>query len=77
MIFLHAMNADRIERAMQRIEAAMERIGRVRDSLPGTPSGADAGAPRVAELVNKHEKLREQVAESLRELDELLARLED
>ena len=62
---------------MERIQAAMERIGRVRDALPGTPAGADIAQPRVAELVNTHEKLREQVAESLRELDDLLARLED
>ena len=71
------MNADRIERAMERIETAMERIARVRDAVPRPPAGADAAQPRVAELVNKHEKLREQVAESLRELDDLLAKLED
>jgi hypothetical protein len=77
LIFLHPMNADRIARAMERIETAMERIGRVRDTLPGTSSAAEAAAPRVAELVNSHERLREQVAESLRELDDLLAKLED
>jgi hypothetical protein len=31
----------------------------------------------VVELVNAHEKLREQVAESLRELDAVLASLEE
>ena len=38
---------------------------------------ASQRAARVVELVNVHEKLREQVAESLRELDDLLAQLED
>ena len=55
---------------MQRIDAARE---------AGAKSGAAAGAgsARVVELVNSHEKLREHVAESLRELDDLLGKLEE
>lgn len=70
------MSADRIATALARIEAATARIDSVRDIVAGVESAA-GGSARVVELVNVHEKLREQVAESLRELDDLLARLED
>ena len=36
-----------------------------------------ASAARVVELVNAHEKLREQVSETLRELDDLIGKLEE
>lgn len=71
------MTADRIAAALARIESAMARIDAACTSLSeaeGKPGGSSA---RVVELVNVHEKLREQVADSLRELDDLLAQLED
>lgn len=71
------MNADRIESALKRIDAAMERIDTVREVAGQVGSKADGGQARVVELVNNHEKLREQVAETLRELDDLLGKLED
>lgn len=71
------MTADRIETALQRIEAAMARINAARESVGSGEPRAGGGSARVIGLVNAHEKLREQVAESLRELDEVLARLED
>lgn len=71
------MSAERIEHAIQRIEAAMQRIEAVKDS-PAHASATSAGpSPNVIGLVNSHEKLREQVAETLRELDDVLAKLED
>ncbi len=72
-----AMSADRIASALTRIEAAIARIAAVRDSIVAAAEKPGAGSARVVELVNKHEKLREQVAESLRELDDLLAQLEE
>ncbi len=71
------MNADRIEAAITRIEAAMGRIEAVREAGPSASSKTGSGPARVVELVNVHEKLREQVAESLRELDHILTKLED
>ncbi|WP_027441866.1 hypothetical protein [Erythrobacter cryptus] len=79
------MDAARIESALKRIEAAMARIAAARAGLaaagPHTGAGGGAipggGSARVVELVNAHEKLREQVAESLRELDAVLASLEE
>jgi hypothetical protein len=71
------MNADRIETALQRIEAAMARINAARETAASGDTKAGAGSARVVELVNAHEKLREQVADSLRELDAVLAKLED
>ncbi len=71
------MSVDRIESAIKRIEAAMERIDAVRDKAASDGAKASSGSAKVVELVNAHEKLREQVAESLRELDDLLAKLED
>lgn len=71
------MTADRIATALARIESAMARIDAAREAAAGAESKANGGSARVVELVNMHEKLREQVAESLRDLDELLAQLED
>lgn len=72
-----AMSADRIAAALARIEAAMARIDAARVGATGGDSRAAGASARVVELVNVHEKLREQVAESLRELDDLLAQLEE
>lgn len=71
------MSADRIAAALARIEAAMVRIDAARGQGGSEDSKSTSGSARVVELVNVHEKLREQVAESLRELDDLLAQLED
>lgn len=69
------MTAARIASAISRIEAAMERIDSARGVLTGPGAKAGAGSAKVIELVNAHEKLREQVFESLRELDDVLANL--
>ena len=70
------MHADRIEGALKRIEAAMERIMAAQEAVSAQARQAP-GSARVVELVNSHERLREQVAESLRELDQLIEQLED
>jgi hypothetical protein len=67
------MTADRITAAVARIETALARIDAAREA----ENKAAGGSGRVVELVNVHEKLREQVAESLRELDDLLTKLEE
>lgn len=71
------MTADRIASALARIESALARIDAVRDARTGVEGKSANASARVVELVNVHEKLREQVAESLRELDDLLAQLGD
>ena len=71
------MSADRIAAALARIEAAMARIDAAREAAAAGDTRGGSASARVVELVNVHEKLREQVAESLRELDDLLAQLED
>lgn len=74
------MTADRISAALARIESAMARIDAAREASggPGSRAGSEArGGGKIVELVNVHERLREQVAESLRELDELLEQLEE
>jgi hypothetical protein len=71
------MSADRIASALTRIEAAMARIDAARVALGEGDGRSGSSSARVVELVNVHEKLREQVAESLRELDALLATLEE
>jgi hypothetical protein len=76
LVSLAPMTAARIAHAMTRIEAALARIETARDTL-GSASAKSNGSAKVVELVNAHEKLREQVAESLRELDDVLAKLED
>jgi len=71
------MSAERITSALTRIEAAMARIDTAREGLGEAEGKPGSSSARVVELVNVHEKLREQVAESLRELDALLAQLEE
>lgn len=70
------MTANRIAAALARIETAMARIDAARGSGSAGEPRAGTGSAKVVELVNVHERLREQVAESLRELDDLLEQLE-
>jgi hypothetical protein len=77
LLVSHAtMTAARLAHAMTRIEAALARIEAARETL-ASAGAKGPGSAKVVELVNAHEKLREQVAESLRELDDVLANLED
>lgn len=69
------MATGRIEQAITRIEAALTRLESAR---PAGTSGEQAmeNSPRVLALVQSHEKLREEVADTLRDLDGLIAELE-
>ncbi|GMM93842.1 hypothetical protein MTsN3n11_21440 [Qipengyuania sp. MTN3-11] len=66
------MEAERISRAMGRIEAALERIERARE----TNAHAAASSGGNPELVARHEALRESVIATIGELDTLIGRLE-
>ena len=81
------MSAARIEQAMTRIVAAMERIESARDALgsippPSPPETDDAkpsdsgNAAKLMSLINAHEQLREEVAETIGEIDTLIESLE-
>lgn len=63
------MNGERIERAVQRIEAALGRIAKAADDCNPAP-------PSASGLVAEHERLRETVGDTLAELDALIERLE-
>ncbi len=69
------MNGSRIEQAVARLDAAMERISAAREKQAEKPADP-AGSARVMALVNSHEKLREEVADTLGELDALIEELE-
>lgn len=79
-----SMGEPRIETAMMRIEAAMARIEAARaaaaDKSDTRSSASDyndnAGSAKVMALVNVHEKLREEVADTIRELDSVIEELE-
>lgn len=60
------MDGDRTTRAWGRIEAALERIESASDR-PAAPTGTESG------LEARHTKLKAAVAQSLRQLDELIA----
>ena len=75
------MTGDRIESAVQRIEAALARIGEAADrprpeAAAGTTEAPVAVPPSVSSLVVKHEELRETVTNTLKELDDLIGKLE-
>ncbi|MCL4671447.1 MAG: hypothetical protein KJZ64_00600 [Sphingomonadaceae bacterium] len=63
------MEQDRIEPAVQRIEAALARIAAVADAVPA-PRGDSAGA------AESDSALRERVAAALADLDELIGQIE-
>jgi hypothetical protein len=54
----------------------MARIDAAREAAQAQADQPAGGSARVVELVNAHEKLREQVYESLREIDNLIGQLE-
>lgn len=77
------MSAARIEQAMARISAAMERIDAARAEIatapataPHTENSEAGGSARVMALVNAHEKLREEVADTIGQIDTLIEELE-
>lgn len=70
-----AMGESRIVSALARIEAAIERIDAACNAAPKDGS-VGAGSSGVTALVNNHEKLREEVAETMRDLDAVIADLE-
>lgn len=70
------MGESRIDQALGRIAAAMARIEAV--DAPSSfnqnnpPPSEENGAQRIMALVNTHEKLREEVAEVMSEIDHLI-----
>ena len=65
------MMGERSEAAMQRIEAALARIARASEQ-----PAQGAAPPNVLALVEKHERLRETVAQALADLDAVIRELE-
>ncbi len=63
---------------MARLNAAMARIDTARSEIQSRKSepADNAGSARVMALVNAHEKLREEVAETISEIDALIEDLE-
>lgn len=72
---LPVMEGDQDKAAIARIEAALARIDAASSKL-SLESQASA-PPNVMNLVNKHEALKEEVVETLRDLDKLIAELEE
>ncbi len=72
------MSTSRIEDAMARINTAMARIdaARAQDASSKSENSENSGSARVMTLVNAHEKLREEVADTIGELDILIEELE-
>lgn len=69
----HDMERSRADRAVARIDAALARIEAASDKLRASSAPAPAN---VLGLVNQHEKLREEVAATIRDVDQLIADLE-
>lgn len=67
------MDGSRTDNAVARIEAALARIEAA--SKAARSSASDA-PPNVLGLVNSHEKLREQVAATIKDIDILIAEIE-
>ncbi|MDY7098269.1 MAG: hypothetical protein SXU28_09045 [Pseudomonadota bacterium] len=74
------MGESRISKAIARIDAALERMESAQAAAMAKSASKTekdgAGSARVMALVNSHEKLREEVADTLRDLDSLIDELE-
>lgn len=68
------MTGDRTEAAVQRIEAALARIAGAADRPRA--AAQTSMPPSVSALVERHESLRETVAQAIGELDTLIGELE-
>ena len=69
------MDDSRADRALARLDAALARIAAAQ--AHASPKSSDpAASARIMKLINNHEKLREDVAEALSELDGVIASLE-
>lgn len=75
LVFLGVMEESRAERALARLDAALARIAAVRGNV-SEKSADGAASARIMTLVNSHEKLREEVADALGDLDSLIDELE-
>jgi len=78
------MGDSRIKQALARIDAALGRMDAAHECAVAhaaegsSKSDNDANSSaRVMTLVNSHEKLREEVADTLRDLDMLIEELEN
>lgn len=69
------MEESRAERALARLDAALARIAAVQGKV-SEKSADGAASARIMTLVNSHEKLREEVADALGDLDSLIDELE-
>ena len=70
------MGGRHIDIALERLEAALTRIEAAKahstTKSDAASSPSEPSSERVTALVNAHEKLREEVSETLRELDQLI-----
>jgi hypothetical protein len=73
MLIDAVMEPERINRAMDRIAAAAERISASTRSAGGSAARTDAAH---ADLEQRHQRLRQDTAAALEELDQLLLALE-
>lgn len=65
---------------MARISSAMERIEAARHQAEvdaAMPENGKPGSSQVISLINAHEKLREEVADTIGQIDALIGDLED
>lgn len=69
------MDESRADRALARLDAALERIAAARGNVEQR-SADPASSAQIMKLVNRHEALREEVADALGELDAVIASLE-
>ena len=72
LIIYIPMEQTRADRALARLDAALARIAAARPKKGADP----AASARIMKLVNNHEKLREEVSDTLGDLDALIEELE-
>ena len=75
LVIYTAMEETRADRALSRLDAALARIAAARPK-PQSKGADSAASARIMKLVNNHEKLREEVAEAIGDIDTLIAELE-
>jgi hypothetical protein len=66
------MESELFQRALGRLEAAVERVERAAGTLPTGPAPAGPDGTRLAALEARHAKLREGASQALARLDRLI-----
>lgn len=73
---IQRMDEGRLDRAVNRMGTAMDRLEAAIASRPPPPVATSQSSPQELELISQHEKMQSEVRDTLAALDDLISGLE-